>query len=113
MKSCFIIAEAGVNHNGSEELALQLIETAASAGANAVKFQSFKASSLAVKGTPTAEYQKQQTGNSDQYTMLKALEISEDLHRKLINHCREYGIEFMSTPFDTEAADLLLGLGME
>jgi len=113
MKTCFLIAEAGVNHNGSEDLALQLIETAASAGADAVKFQSFKASSLVAKGTPTAEYQKQQTGNSDQYAMLKKLEISENLHHKLINHCRDYGIEFMSTPFDTATAEFLLDLGME
>lgn len=111
--TCFVIAEAGVNHNGSEDLALQLIEAAASAGADAVKFQSFKAASLAAKGTPTAEYQKLQTGNNDQYAMLKALEISENLHRKLINHCRDYGIEFMSTPFDTETADFLLGLDMK
>ena len=113
MRSCFIIAEAGVNHNGSEELALQLIETAAKAGANAVKFQSFKASSLAVKGTPTAKYQKQQTGNNDQYSMLKELELSEDLHCKLVEHCHKYNIEFMSTPFDTETAEFLLELGME
>lgn len=113
MKKCFVIAEAGVNHNGSEELALQLVETAAKAGADAVKFQTFKAETLVAKGTATAEYQKKQTGSTDQYSMLKKLEMSEDLHKKLINHCRQFGIEFMSTPFDLEAAKFLLGLGME
>lgn len=112
MKTCFVIAEAGVNHNGSEELALQLVETAARAGADAVKFQTFKAESLVVKGTATAEYQNQRTGSSDQYTMLKKLELTEDLHQKLIDHCRKFDIEFMSTPFDIEAAGFLLGLGM-
>jgi len=111
-KSCFVIAEAGVNHNGSEELALQLIETAAKAGADAVKFQTFRAETLVVKGTITAEYQKQQTGSSDQYAMLKKLELTENLHEKLINHCHRCGIEFMSTPFDMEAARFLIKLGM-
>lgn len=111
--NCFVIAEAGVNHNGSEELALQLIETAAKAGADAVKFQTFKAETLVAKGTATAEYQKQQTGSDDQFAMLKKLEISESLHQKLIEHCRQNGIEFMSTPFDLEAAKFLLELGME
>lgn len=111
--SCYIIAEAGVNHNGSENLALQLVEVAAKAGADAVKFQTFKADNLVTKGTATAEYQKQQTGSSDQYSMLKKLEMSETLQQKLIDHCRKYDIEFMSTPFDIEAAVFLLKLGMK
>lgn len=109
----FFIAEAGVNHNGSEELALELVEVAAKAGADAIKFQTFKAESLVTKGTATAEYQKQQTGSNDQFTMLKQLELSEGLHLKLIEHCRLNGIEFMSTPFDMEAARFLINLGME
>lgn len=113
MKTCFVIAEAGVNHNGSEELALQLVEAAAKAGADAVKFQTFKAEALVTKGAATAEYQKQQTGSGDQYSMLKQLEMSEALHQKLIDHCSKYDIEFMSTPFDIEAAVFLLKLGMK
>jgi len=113
MKKCFVIAEAGVNHNGSEEIALRLVEAAAKAGADAIKFQSFKAETLVAKGTATAEYQQQLTGSNDQYAMLKKLELTEDLHRKLINHCRIYNIEFMSTPFDIESAKFLLKLDME
>lgn len=109
----FIIAEAGVNHNGSEELALRIIELAAQAGADAVKFQTFKASKLVSKGTATAEYQKKQTGSCDQYTMLKKLELTEDLHKKIIQHCKDNDIEFMSTPFDVDSAHFLVGLGME
>lgn len=110
---CYVIAEAGVNHNGSETLALQLVEAAAKAGADAVKFQTFKAKSLVAKGTATAEYQKQRTGSNDQFAMLKQLELSEDLHLKLMEHCRLNGIEFMSTPFDIEAARFLIDLGMK
>ncbi len=109
----FVIAEAGVNHNGSEKLALQLIETAANAGADAVKFQTFKADTLVTKGASTAEYQKQQTGSDDQYSMLKKLELSDGLHKKLIDHCRVHDIEFMSTPFDMDAAKFLIELGMD
>lgn len=113
MKRCFIIAEAGVNHNGSEKLALQLVETAAKAGADAIKFQTFKAEKLVVKGTATADYQKQQTGNGDQFAMLEKLELSDDLHQKLIDHCYKFSIEFMSTPFDIEAAHFLVERGMD
>jgi len=113
MEKTFVIAEAGVNHNGSEELALQLVETAAKAGADAVKFQTFKAETLVSKSAATAEYQKQQTGSDDQYSMLKKLELTEPMHQKLIEHCRRYDIEFMSTAFDIDAARFLIGLGME
>lgn len=109
----FIIAEAGVNHNGSESLALQIVEMAAKAGADAVKFQTFKAENLVAKGTATADYQKQHTGSGDQYAMLKKLELTDDLHQKLIDHCQKNGIEFMSTPFDIDAAWFLLELGMK
>lgn len=109
---CYVIAEAGVNHNGSEELALQLVELAAKAGADAVKFQTFKAESLVAQGTATAEYQKQQTGCDDQFAMLKGLEMSVQMHEKVLARCEALGIEFMSTPFDLDAADFLIGLGM-
>lgn len=112
-QECFVIAEAGVNHNGSEKLALQLVEAAAKAGADAVKFQTFKAEALVVKGTASAEYQQEQTGSNDQFAMLKKLELSESLHRKLLSHCQLNGIEFMSTPFDMEAARFLVDLGMK
>ncbi|MFT6988654.1 MAG: N-acetylneuraminate synthase [Paraglaciecola sp.] len=110
---CYVIAEAGVNHNGSEQLALELVDAAAASGADAVKFQTFRAKTLVAKGTATADYQKKQTGSSDQYAMLKQLEMSEDLHQKLIVRCQQKSIEFMSTPFDIEAAEFLLKLGMK
>jgi N,N'-diacetyllegionaminate synthase len=109
----FIIAEAGVNHNGDEKLALALVEAAAKSGADAVKFQTFSANKLTRRGAEKAEYQKQATGEGDQHGMLKALEMSESLHRRLFAHCREFGIEFMSTAFDEEALDFLVELGIK
>jgi N-acetylneuraminate synthase len=109
----FIIAEIGVNHNGDKALAFELIERAAEAGADAVKFQSFKAEALTAKGTPTVAYQKSRDGNSDQYEMLKRLELSEELHHATAQHCKAYGIEFMSTAFDPESLDLLCELGIK
>jgi N,N'-diacetyllegionaminate synthase len=109
----FIIAEAGVNHNGDPKLALDLVDTAARCGADAVKFQSFSADKLVAPGAEKAEYQKRETGDGNQHAMLKALEMSEELHRKLFSRCAEVGIEFMSTPFDEAAADFLLALGMK
>lgn len=109
----FIIAEAGVNHNGDEKLALALVEAAAKSGADAVKFQTFSANKLTRRGAEKAEYQKQATGEGDQHAMLKALEMSESLHRRLFAHCREFGIEFMSTAFDEEALDFLVDLGIK
>ena len=111
--SCFIIAEAGVNHNGSEDLAIKLIEVAAQAGADAVKFQSFRAEALAKPGTQLAEYQKKQTGGNDQFSMLQSLELSPSLHKKLKKRCDDAGIDFMSTPFDEQSADFLLDLGVK
>lgn len=109
----YIIAEAGVNHNGSEELAIQLIDVAAKAGAHAVKFQTFKAEKLVTKGTASAEYQQQQTGCDDQFEMLKQLELSEATHQRLMAHCEAVGIEFLSTPFDIESARFLVEAGMK
>ena len=110
--SCFVIAEAGVNHNGSSELALQLVEVAARCGADAVKFQTFSAERLVRPGASTAQYQASATGESDQFAMLKRLELSEEAHRRIAARCTELGIEFMSTPFDEDAARFLLALGM-
>lgn len=109
----FVIAEAGVNHNGDEALALQLVDVAKECGADAVKFQTFSADKLVRKGAEKAEYQKRETGEGDQYAMLKGLEMSEALHHKLVKRCNDIGIEFMSTPFDEDAADFLVSLGMQ
>ena len=109
----FIIAEAGVNHNGDEQMALALVEAAAKSGADAVKFQTFSADKLTRKGTEKAEYQKQATGDGDQHGMLKALEMSENLHQRLFSRCAELGIEFMSTAFDEESLDFLVALGIK
>jgi N,N'-diacetyllegionaminate synthase len=108
----FIIAEAGVNHNGDANLALQLVDIAADSGADAVKFQTFTADRLVRRGADKAEYQKRMTGDGDQYDMLKSLEMSEALHRRLVEHCAARGIEFMSTAFDEQALDMLVELGI-
>jgi N,N'-diacetyllegionaminate synthase len=110
--STFIIAEAGVNHNGDPTLAKRLVEVAAGCGADAVKFQSFSADKLTAKGTQKAEYQKRATGNGDQYDMLKALEMSEHLHFELAKQCSSLDIEFMSTAFDEGSLDMLVALGI-
>lgn len=109
----FIIAEAGVNHNGSEELAHRLVETAARCGADAVKFQTFSADRLVRRGARAADYQERETGSSDQHALLKSLELPIELHHSLIESCEKFGIEFMSTPFDEESADFLAELGMK
>ncbi len=111
--SCYIIAEAGVNHNGSEKLAIQLIDAAIDAGVDAVKFQTFKAKTLVQKGADKAEYQKKQTGVGDQFDMLKRLELSDDIHLRLSDYCTNKGIEFLSTGFDKASIDMLLNLGMK
>jgi N,N'-diacetyllegionaminate synthase len=112
-KSVFFIAEAGVNHNGDDEMAMRLVETAAQCGADAVKFQTFSAEKLVRRGAEKAEYQRRATGDGDQFSLLKALEMSPQLHDALMQRCRELNIEFMSTPFDEDAADFLLGMGMQ
>jgi N,N'-diacetyllegionaminate synthase len=109
----FVIAEAGVNHNGDAERALQMIDVAAEAGADAVKFQTFSADRLAGPTAAKAEYQQRETGDGGQHDMLKALEMSDELHRRLFERCTARGIEFMSTPFDEQAADFLVSLGMQ
>lgn len=111
--SCFIIAEAGVNHNGSEELALELVDGASRAGADAVKFQTFRAESLVTPGTEKAEYQKANTQPGDQFSMIRKLELSREAHQRIKSHCDALGIEFMSTPFDPASADFLVDLGIQ
>lgn len=108
----FIIAEAGVNHNGNRTLARELIAAAAEAGADAVKFQTFKAEKLVAPGTPKAAYQEKNTDGRDQLEMLRLLELSDEVHRELFNLCEDHGIEFMSTPFDEDSANFLISLGM-
>ncbi|OYZ61664.1 MAG: N-acetylneuraminate synthase [Sulfuricurvum sp. 24-42-5] len=111
--SVFIIAEAGVNHNGSLELAKKLIDVATYAGADAVKFQTFKADKLVSKTAQKAEYQKATTGTSEsQYEMIKKLELDVAAHHELIAYCKTKKILFLSTPFDHESIDLLDTLGM-
>jgi N-acetylneuraminate synthase len=103
-----IIAEAGVNHNGSLENAKRLVEAAAKAGADAVKFQSFKAEKIAVKAARKAAYQGATTNPAQSQTeMLRGLELSENEQRELARVCAESGIEFLSTPFDAESARFL------
>lgn len=107
-----IIAEAGVNHNGDIELAKQLIDVAAQAGADIVKFQTFSADRLVTRNAKKAGYQAQVTeSNESQYEMLRRLELSDDMHRELIAHCAVRDIGFLSTGFDIKSVDLLVGLG--
>ncbi|MFJ3044301.1 N-acetylneuraminate synthase [Herbaspirillum chlorophenolicum] len=109
-----IIAEAGVNHNGDIGMAKRLIEVAAAAGADMVKFQTFSADRLATREAPKAEYQNRATDESEsQYAMLKRLELSPEMHDTLIEHCRQHGISFFSTGFDVQSVDFLLGLGVQ
>lgn len=108
-----IIAEAGVNHNGDMALAIRLIEAAARAGADVVKFQTFNAKRLVTVNAAKASYQVQATGgNETQLEMLRRLELTEDMHRELQSHCARAGIEFLSTGFDAESVAMLVGLGV-
>lgn len=113
-REVFIIAEAGVNHNGSLETACKLIDVAAASGANAVKFQTFRAEKLVTADAPQAKYQIANTGkNEGQYEMLKKLELSPEAHFELKALADKLGIEFMSTPFDEDSADLLEKVGVK
>lgn len=106
-----IIAEAGVNHNGSLARALDMVDAAAAAGADAVKFQSFNPAALVSAGAVKADYQEKQTGGGTQLEMLSALKLDEDAHVALIRRCEERGIAFLSTPFDVPSTELLASLG--
>src|SRR4051812_29390781 len=106
MQPILIIAEAGVNHNGSLDIAMQLVHAAKQAGADAVKFQTFRADNLATASAHKAAYQERTTSSSEsQFEMLKRLELDVDAHRMLIEHCQKIGIQFLSSPFDMESAD--------
>lgn len=103
-----IIAEAGVNHNGSLDMALRLVDAAADAGGDMVKFQTFRASDMVSARAPKAGYQKKTTRESEsQFEMIKKLELDIDAHKALLKRCGERGIKFLSTPFDKGSADLL------
>jgi len=109
----YVIAEAGVNHNGSVEQARRLIDVAAAAGADAVKFQTFRNADLVSAATPMADYQTRNTGSSSSMAdMLRDLELSFDAFDALADYCRQVGIEFLSTPFDVDSAVFLHRLGM-
>ena len=113
-KNSLIIAEAGVNHNGNMETAKHLIDAAAEAGADMVKFQTFSADQLVTTSAQKSEYQKQTTNASEpQHVMIRKLELSRKMHEKLIAHCQGQGVGFFSSGFDQQSVDLLVELGME
>jgi len=112
--SVFIIAEAGVNHNGSIKIAKDLINVAVESGADAVKFQTFKAEKLVSKTAEKADYQKKTTEASEsQFDMLKKLELDVEAHQELLVYCQEKNIMFLSTPFDHDSINMLNDLGLE
>jgi N,N'-diacetyllegionaminate synthase len=114
MKKTYIIAEAGVNHNGSLELAKRMIDVAVDAKVDAIKFQTFKAEKVVSRYAPKAEYQKKTTfAEESQLEMVKKLELDEVAHEKFLAYCRSRNIHFLSTPFDLESIDLLNKLGLE
>jgi len=114
LKKIFIIAEAGVNHNGSIELAKKLIDAAVKAKADAVKFQTFKTELCISKNAQKADYQKQTTNVSEsQFDMIKKLELDIEAHKELIAYCQVKNIMFLSTPFDHESINLLSDLGLD
>jgi N-acetylneuraminate synthase/N,N'-diacetyllegionaminate synthase len=110
---CFIIAEAGVNHGGDLALAHRLVDAAATAGVDAVKFQTFTAERLAIQAAPKAAYQLHTTdAGESQLDMLRQLELGREAHGELMAHCRRRGVLFMSSPFDEDSADFLDALGV-
>ncbi|CAM3537488.1 N-acetylneuraminate synthase [Campylobacter upsaliensis] len=113
MKKVLIIAEAGVNHNGDINLAKKLIEQAAKAGADVVKFQTFKANSCVSVSAKKAKYQLETTAKEEsQLEMIEKLELSYESHFELMKHCKKHGIAFLSTPFDLESVEFLRGLDL-
>ena len=114
MSHTLIIAEAGVNHNGSIEMAKQLVEKAVEAGVDYIKFQTFKASKLVTKSAKQAEYQQRNIGSQEnsQYQMLKKLELSPEEHQILIDYCHRLGIKFFSTAFDFDSIEYLHSLDL-
>lgn len=113
MSKIFIIAEAGVNHNGDIEIAKKLVDAAAAAGADAVKFQTFKAETLVCRDARKADYQMGTTDRDEsQFAMLKRLELTPDMHKKLIDYCEQKKIMFLSTPFDVDSLHYLVNCGL-
>ena len=113
MKSTYIIAEAGVNHNGDIAVALELIDKAKESGADCVKFQTFKASQIVTETSPKAKYQLSVTDkNETQFEMLRKLELTFEDYIKLLERCREREIDFLSTPYNKEDVDFLANLGV-
>lgn len=115
MEKTVIIAEAGVNHNGDLNIAKQLIDAAADAGADYVKFQTFIAEELVTKNAKKAEYQKQivQDGEDYQFKMLKKLELTQEQHFELIDYCKDKGVKFLSTAFDIKSLDFISNLSLD
>lgn len=114
MSKVFIIAEAGVNHNGDIEIAKKLVDAAIVAGADAVKFQTFRAENLVCKDAEKAKYQMETTEKTEsQFDMLKRLELTPDMHQQLISYCKSKQIMFLSTPFDIESLNYLVQCGID
>ena len=114
MKHIFVIAEAGVNHNGDIEIAKRLVDAALEAGADAVKFQTFKAERLVCRDAKKAEYQLATTEKAEtQYDMLKKLELTAQMHEILMEYCDKKNIMFLSTPFDIDSIKFLSELGLQ
>jgi len=114
MNRTFIIAEAGVNHGGNLDTAIQMVDVAVAAGADAVKFQTFKAEKVITTSAPKADYQRQTTGSDEsQQEMVRKFELDEFAHERLLRYCNEKEILFLSSPFDLDSIDLLNSLGME
>ena len=109
----FVIAEAGVNHNGSIKIAKKLIDVASNAGADAVKFQTFKAKNLATKNSKKASYKKNIYSKYNKIDMLKRIELNKKMHLQLIKHCKKKNIKFLSSPFDHESIEMLHKLGLD
>jgi N,N'-diacetyllegionaminate synthase len=114
LQQCYLIAEIGVNHNGDMNLAKKMIDEAVKSGADAVKFQTFKAINLVTKGTPKVKYQEKTTSRSEShYEMIEKLELKESQHYVLKNYCEKCGIDFISTPYDISSVEFLESLGVE
>src|SRR5437879_2271096 len=111
--SVLVIAEAGVNHNGSLEHALHMVDIAKEASAIVMKFQTFKSEAVVSRTAPKADDQKAAVGSTDsQLEMIKKLELDEGSHRNLIDRCLDRGLRFLSTPFDVKSVDFLVSLGV-
>jgi len=110
-KPVFIIAEAGVNHNGSLEMAKQLVDAAVKAGADAVKFQLYRSEEQVSHVALTADYQRERTGTDSMLAAAQSYDLPWEAHRAIADHCRKVGIAYMSSCFDQQAVDFLIGLG--